>query len=69
MERVKRKRTARNQFVGAHVTTEVKKAIVKLAEEKDTTISRIVSKILTEVFKDESVQASDTRCETTSQVG
>lgn len=61
--KITKSKTKRTQFVGAHVTKEVKTAIVKMAEKQDSSVSRIISEILTEVFKSDtsSVQASENR--------
>ena len=61
--RISKSRTKRTQFVGAHVTKGVKTSLVKMAEKQDSSVSRIISEILTEVFKNdaESVRASEDR--------
>lgn len=56
---VKKRKTDRDQFIGTHVTKEVKLEIIKEAERRDVSMSLIVAEILTEAFKkDEVLQAS-----------
>lgn len=62
MTKPKKKRTDRDQHIGVKVSKEVKLAIIKEAEKRDTSMSQIIVEVLTKAFEeDESVQASDTR--------
>lgn len=62
MIKPKKKKTDRDQFVGVKVSKEVKLAIIKEAEKRDTSMSRIVVEVLTKAFeKNGSVQTSSTR--------
>lgn len=61
MTKPKKKKTDRDQFVGVKVSKEVKLAIIKEAEKRDTSMSQVVVEVLTKAFeKDESIQASNT---------
>lgn len=56
----KKRKTNRDQFVGAFVSKETKLEIMKEAEKRDTSMSRVVAEVLNKAFKseNESVQTS-----------